>query len=32
VDNLDDEGRLELPSEEQMCLVLGLKTKDETEE
>jgi hypothetical protein len=32
VDKLDDEGRLELPSEEQMYLVLGLKKEDEIEE
>jgi hypothetical protein len=29
---LDDEGMLELPSEEQMYLILGLKNEDETEE
>jgi hypothetical protein len=29
---LDDEGRLELPSKEQMYSVLGLKNEDETEE
>jgi hypothetical protein len=32
VDKLDDEGRLELPSEDQMYSVLGLKKGDETEE
>jgi hypothetical protein len=32
VDKLNDEGRIELPSEEQMCLILGLKVKDEIEE
>jgi hypothetical protein len=32
MDKLDDKGRPELPSEEHMCLVLGLKTEDETEE
>jgi hypothetical protein len=32
MDKLDDEGMLELPSEEQMCLILGLKTEDQTEE
>jgi hypothetical protein len=32
VDKLDDEERLELPSEEQLCLVLGLKTEDQTRE
>jgi hypothetical protein len=32
VDKLDDEGRLELPSEDQMYSVLGLKKEDESEE
>jgi hypothetical protein len=32
VDKLDDEGRIELPSEEQMYSILGLKNEDETEE
>jgi hypothetical protein len=32
VDKLDDEGMLELPSEEQMYSVLGLKNEDKTEE
>jgi hypothetical protein len=32
VDKLNDEGRIELPSEEQMCLILGLKVKDKIEE
>jgi hypothetical protein len=30
VDKLNDEGRLELLSEDQMCSVLGLKEEDET--
>jgi hypothetical protein len=32
VDKLDDEGMLELPSEEQMYSVLGLKNEDKTKE
>jgi hypothetical protein len=32
VDKLDDEGRLEFPSEDQIYSVLGLKKEDETEE
>jgi hypothetical protein len=32
VDKLNDEGRLELLSEDQMCSVLGLKEEDKTEE
>jgi hypothetical protein len=32
VDKLDDEGRLELPNEERMYSVLGLKKEDETKE